>query len=545
MPWHKDTQPSSAAARPLGEQLKSLPTDKLTAIFQSVLTGALSNCNGQNVGAGNSLSAAAPGSPSKRKLTPVEDLSSPSTPSPTKKRAVDTTPGSAVIRALESLTAVDSSLTPVKRSICACVLTEKAAIAATAKGVIASGPKASSPRLLTASSPALVHEDSSDNIPAPQEPSADRRRDAGASGTANVPLQSVDQIFALSDHDDGVQGVQLNKSDMPVMDPSLQDPQLQGMYDNLPHLDHRSFIDSYGYDKNLGLEPCQTLLVSDLVPHMTSANLQSLLQALMFVKHGYYINPSRTDPALLTSNNRRLALRTGGTYATSLMAGAVTQCELVGDGILAGSSNFDSEKYFQHRVSLMPFGQEIVREVAVTFDGLNLPAHGVKGKRAAVTYDNGYTVPKPAVPSHMEPFKAFKSLRVDAVPCTPSFVERGATKTVLEYDDIVPIYDGRSETGCPFLFQPADFDDLPRWRAYANHRSNIPLTSVVVVGYLASWFTNEKIGLNAAPKPNVQRFLSTNVLFVIVLNTPSSVLTQGNVSTEPALSAGGKGNDRH
>ncbi|KAG6903709.1 hypothetical protein DXG01_015447, partial [Tephrocybe rancida] len=85
-----------------------------------------------------------------------------------------------------------------------------------------------------------------------------------------------------------------------------------------------------------------------------------------------------------------------------------------------------------------------------------------------------------------------------------------------------PIYDGQAETGCPFRFTPADFDDLLTWRPYMNHHSDLPRRSVVSVGYSVNWYTLDRDNANA------QRYLSTNVLFVIVLNTPSSLLTNGS-----------------
>ncbi|GLB43027.1 hypothetical protein LshimejAT787_1204760 [Lyophyllum shimeji] len=662
----KSSKVSTSAPRPLDAQFESLSNDKIAAIFKTALAASSS---------GRVDPIDQPPSPTKRKLPLMDDVSAPSTPSPKKKQVVATTPGTAVVQAMASLTAEDPPSSPVGRSSRTRVPSAKAAAALAAKTIIASGPKSSYSSRLTvkqepgdhalaeapkfkvnprpkqravAYSPISLSSDDDDELPtvtelsqsifvnneavdnAGGEDGSDSQTyegtvssgyvldgfvvpdtdldDAGHSDASNaarkrtalkgngrllrntptppvVSARRAKKLVIEDEHDEeepnvcsshGVNpvvgsvsssegkpgpagvpnvpkvedsdGVELNVIDLPVMDSKLQDPLMEGAYADLPFLAKRAFIEPYGYDKHLGSEPRNTVRITVLQKYMSDENLESLFRALLFDKHGFYVNMARVDPSLLASSYRRLTLKRGGAYATCLMNGVVSSCDLVGPGVLAGSSSLDSDKFLQHRISIFPFRQEIVRDMAAIFQVLQLPATGVKGtyskgglafvtrgqgKRATLSHNSGYAIPKeqprPDLDDHSDLFA------VDAVPVATTFASSTATKAVLEYDDVVPIYDGRAETGRPFRFDPGDFDDLPSWRLYMNNRSDLPPLSVVTVGYSTNWYTLDRTN------PNAQRYLSTNVLFVIVLNTPSSRVATGNGSSGTAVLAGNKG----
>ncbi|KAF8059876.1 hypothetical protein FPV67DRAFT_1784356 [Lyophyllum atratum] len=658
MPPRKPSKSSTSAPRPLDAQLDGLSDVKFSAIFKSALAASSS---------GRVAPVSQPASPSKRKMSPMDESSAPSTPSPKKKQVISATPGSAVIRAMASLTAEDLP-TPLGRSTRARVPTAKAAAALAEQSIVALGPKASSLTRVNikqepfnadasrlkiktqakgralASSPISLSSDDEDDLPSvaklsrslfvdkeaiddvdvdkisvspPYEGTyssgylvdgfvvpdtadtdVDEEAHSDASNAARknaslggrrprlpytpsppvtpsrrakkmvLPDDPVDEkeqtlishklasINPANDSsrvpaDENDYGIEVDVVALPVMDVELQDPLMEGAYAHLPLIKKRAFIEPYGYDKNLGSEPRPTIRISVLRKYMSTENLESLFRALLFDKHAFYVNLARADPSVLASSYRRITLKNGGAYATCLMNGVVPTCDLAGPGVLAGSGNLDSEKYRQHRISIFPFQQEIVRDIGAIFQILQLPATGVKGtyskggfafvtrgegKRAAQSYAGGYAVPKekprPDLSAHSDLFA------VDAVPTATSFAGSNATKTVLEYDDIIPIYDGRSETGRPFRFDPQDFKDLPTWRAYMNDRSDLPPLSVVTVGYSANWFTLDRTN------PSAQKYLSTNVLFVVVLNTPSSLITGGGGSASAGEGVSGKGKAR-
>ncbi|KAG6885927.1 hypothetical protein C0992_004784 [Termitomyces sp. T32_za158] len=100
---------------------------------------------------------------------------------------------------------------------------------------------------------------------------------------------------------------------------------------------------------------------------------------------------------------------------------------------------------------------------------------------------------------------------------------------------IVPTYDGQSavsdgSTAQPFRFTPQDFDALPSWPSYLSNTSEIPLDSVVAIGFTTGTyaFNDEKWALFVIFYPDKQYFLiiscsylSMNIRCVIVLHTPT------------------------
>ena len=74
----------------------------------------------------------------------------------------------------------------------------------------------------------------------------------------------------------------------------------------------------------------------------------------------------------------------------------------------------------------------------------------------------------------------------------------------------VPVYDGRATNNrAAFSFSDADFRRLSSWPQYKDGQEELPLESVVSVGYT--------LGTYLTPTGHV---LSSNIQFVIVLATP-------------------------
>ena len=72
------------------------------------------------------------------------------------------------------------------------------------------------------------------------------------------------------------------------------------------------------------------------------------------------------------------------------------------------------------------------------------------------------------------------------------------------------MYDGRAKSGqAPFTFTDADFANLASWPLYRKGSSDIPLDSVVSVGYTLSSY-------KGASGP----VLSSNAQFVIIISVP-------------------------
>jgi hypothetical protein len=75
----------------------------------------------------------------------------------------------------------------------------------------------------------------------------------------------------------------------------------------------------------------------------------------------------------------------------------------------------------------------------------------------------------------------------------------------------VPVYDGHTHNGwLAFMFTDANFKALTSWQLYKKGASEIPLNSVVSVGYMLGTY-----------KGNSGSVLSSNIEFVIVISMPT------------------------
>ena len=73
------------------------------------------------------------------------------------------------------------------------------------------------------------------------------------------------------------------------------------------------------------------------------------------------------------------------------------------------------------------------------------------------------------------------------------------------------MYDGRARNGkAAFVFSDADFHKLTSWPLYRKGSNEIPIDSVVSVGYTLGSY-----------KGTTGPVLSSNIQFVIVLATPA------------------------
>ncbi|KAG6914698.1 hypothetical protein DXG01_015856 [Tephrocybe rancida] len=152
------------------------------------------------------------------------------------------------------------------------------------------------------------------------------------------------------------------------------------------------------------------------------------------------------------------------------MAGVVYDSQLVSEGVSVG---MPGDKYFQHHLTIKPFRQELVRDVSVLLQTMDLPQFGVLGSYSALGF---------------------------------AFVTRGQGKapaTAHVHGYSVPKMEPDGSDHDDDLF--AD-DDLPLVR-----KISVKDSTKAVINY-------EDVG---------QKYLTTNVLFAIVLNTPLSLITSG------------------
>lgn len=88
---------------------------------------------------------------------------------------------------------------------------------------------------------------------------------------------------------------------------------------------------------------------------------RNLLAALLFVRHGYYVNFARADPALFEPNHRRnVKLREYSGFCVGIMSGVSTDSHIL-SSVSVGPN---ASAYDQHQVTVVPFHQEIRRDVS-------------------------------------------------------------------------------------------------------------------------------------------------------------------------------------
>ncbi|KAG6871831.1 hypothetical protein C0995_015956 [Termitomyces sp. Mi166 len=105
-----------------------------------------------------------------------------------------------------------------------------------------------------------------------------------------------------------------------------------------------------------------------------------------------------------------------------------------------------------------------------------------------LTISDNYSTPKKTTSKALKNKSLFTPVEQ---PKPPVLHVVEAHRSIVEYNKLVHIYDGQSETGEPFHFCPEDFDHFPSWHSYKGNKSEIPKSSVVSVGYTANWYKSK------------------------------------------------------
>ncbi|KAG6850006.1 hypothetical protein H0H93_002624 [Arthromyces matolae] len=269
-------------------------------------------------------------------------------------------------------------------------------------------------------------------------------------------------------------------------------------------------------------------------PHMKLTyddlcTLPSIIAGFLFVRHAIYMNPARIDVGLLCSSPaRRLAFAGEGPFCICIMIGIVSECYLI-DALDVGTESYPKPR--QHRISIIPTQQEERRAISAMCSGLNFAGNPkgfysyygmsfiTNGEREPVTTTlvDGYHLPK-AKAVNPDPLAAmFTVTSSKKRPANqPGYELKYATTN---FDNRVPIFDGRAETGEPFRFTSAQFDSILSWRTYEHNAVEVPKGSVVAVGYTTNHYVIKG-----------SLYMPTYVKFVMLLSTPEVVV---GVSVRP------------
>ncbi|KAG6819420.1 hypothetical protein H0H93_012044 [Arthromyces matolae] len=329
-----------------------------------------------------------------------------------------------------------------------------------------------------------------------------------------------------------------------VMDPSLQEEMMKPTYVGLPILDHVFHTRPYHYDATgyIGRVPFANIGLT--AEKMSEENAKSFFSCLRFEISGRYVNGARAAPQLVQDIQRRLCLAGSGAACVLMTVGVVSASHLIESSITTGGQY----PYEQHRLTIMKFQQEAQRENAFIAQTFNMYSgvlsttskigfsYVTRGSDKSTQYGNNQGI-GPANAT-LADSSDFTNVAIPAMPVVHSVTSR---RPFVEFNELVPIFDGRAETGEPFRFRPEDFNRLGSWRPWERHQKELPLKSVVAIGYSASHFEGRENGY---------RYLTPNILFVIVLHIPTRVMAlvkepslpiEQEVNTKGKAKAKGKG----
>ncbi|KAG6848893.1 hypothetical protein H0H93_013119 [Arthromyces matolae] len=366
-------------------------------------------------------------------------------------------------------------------------------------------------------------------------------------GTAAVNSPPADPAIYEEEDDEPAVDPTTYTVDESIIRSDLHDPLLAETYAFIPLLNRAYYFEPYGYDRTHFNGNDSNITVTMAGQVMSDDNFTSLYYGLTFVRRGFYVNLARFPTSQLVGDGKRLAIRDEGAFLTGIMCGLVTASNLF-EPVVAGSLN---NQYHQKRLTLALFPQERILDMSRMVEGLGLTSNpkgtysslGLsfitrpEGKGAVYVSSHaggGYGVPA----TRPQPPPSSGLITYSAAPMTAGTNFTSPHNLSLNYEDIVPIYDGRAETAIepgdrPFRFTDADFDALGTWRMFRRNRHEIPLESVVTVGYTVHWFEHSGV-----------RYINTNIKFVIVLHTPNLVVGLDSVPRGPKVVDQGVGTSK-
>ncbi|KAJ7018903.1 hypothetical protein C8F04DRAFT_1189381 [Mycena alexandri] len=316
-----------------------------------------------------------------------------------------------------------------------------------------------------------------------------------------------------------------------VSDPELQDPMLADSYDGLPILPSgREILPIYDpTSRSVEYSPSSVIKggrvkFSHWSTHIRKMLASNSLGSVIFERgEPRYINPSRVSPMILSrqtvpGNSGTQCLQIDGRVAVCVSALFCTESKLVSPAKIGGkvermrkwiSGIFHNQEWerFESLICLV-FGERVLRaqltpKKALSFQPMISPA------------DNGTEQTSDSLFESAAPMDMFKPIILTSSPSPskpkglPSSSIPARSKTLLAYNDFVPVYDARKKV-VDFNLDIDAFDKkLPMFAG------EVPFGSFVVVGYTCSTYLSTLSGSNERVP-----HLGCNILWVVVCGTP-------------------------
>ncbi|KAK6972180.1 hypothetical protein R3P38DRAFT_2812571 [Favolaschia claudopus] len=252
--------------------------------------------------------------------------------------------------------------------------------------------------------------------------------------------------------------------------------------------------------------------------HATAA---TLLNAMVFTRTGgYFVNPSRVSPALMTlkatvmgaPGTHRLSV---GNHAAICVSAGMCMASHIMEAVQSGGSPPRFRKY----VDLLMHNQDWERWAAFMCIcyGYNVLRASITAKAVSMTTRLGQAdmatqvaalskiSKKPIFSYFKSPKKGESSSEKQAKPTTayPSTYS-------LNFNDTIPVYDARDrELDFDVLLPSLDIS-LPKWTG-----GEIPIASFIVVGYSVASYMGKAQGVDGRTM-----HIGSNILWVIICGTP-------------------------
>ncbi|GLB39708.1 hypothetical protein LshimejAT787_0702180 [Lyophyllum shimeji] len=339
--------------------------------------------------------------------------------------------------------------------------------------------------------------------------SADESSDAHSQAAANAsaPDEDAHEAALLAMASGAV-------DESSVMQPHLWHPEMvrDAFYDVAPFNNGGNQVDSM----------TMRVPVEALAAAMPREHIAYLAAGLAFERADRFVNTARIDPNELVVESGRLKLADSKRQVICVMMGIVTESFLF-HPVLSGSQRSQTNT---HKLTIAPAQQEMRRDTSVWGLLFDFPEPVIMGPSGDLGFSFS-TYGEDKAPRALQG----GSKRGDSAPATPQKTSKYAVQikspsvskststsvNPIAYEDTIPVYDGRpTEDAKGFLFTDADFQALPKWRRFEGNRSEIPVDSVVAVGYTVG--TYGSLGSANA------RYLSSNIQFAIVFSTPASAV---------------------
>ncbi|TFK60849.1 hypothetical protein BDN72DRAFT_864050 [Pluteus cervinus] len=321
----------------------------------------------------------------------------------------------------------------------------------------------------------------------------------------------------------------------PVTDEKYQHEALYEIYEELPRIAKLRQVVSYKIQPGDDV-PTATLPMERVFRRIHQDNLACILEGLTFARYGRFVNPGRAKLGIyrvevITKGNNKVSramLARCDEHPVFWMIAGVVDSHLV-----RSTTTFNKPV---HGIKVAMFPQEARRDVSVWgrifgFDDKIAPVddEGYLSFFTRTEFVRSNDGPSSAPSSPSKGHRIFKTTYTPRAGGSSTQLGKAKSQDPKVYvferyfEERVPVYNGIATDGRPFSFRNEDFDNLGNREMWTGNGGEIPVGSVVAIGYtLQTWGDRNQ---NLSPNLNSEvNDLHVYVYLILnkVLNAPRS-----------------------